>query len=83
MTGFGVREIYPTKEGGQEWYLNPDNSLDGMFVISPAATPLHRTPDGSWLISRETAGPEDGLRVYVTSPLAWRDIEMTGYVKLK
>jgi hypothetical protein len=45
-----------------------------MFVISPIATPLHRTPDGSWLISRETARPEDGLRMYVTSPLAWRDI---------
>ena len=80
---FGVREIYPTKESGQEWYLNPDNPLDGMFVISPAATPLHRTPDGSWLISRETAGPEHGLRMYVTSPLGWSDIEMTGYVKLK
>jgi hypothetical protein len=60
---FGVREIYPTKEGRQEWYLNPDNLLDGMFVISPATTPLHRTSDGSWLISRETAGPEDGLRM--------------------
>lgn len=70
MTGLGQGN-YPTKEGGQEWYLSPDNPLDGMFVISPTATPLHRTPDGSWLISRETAGPEDGLRMCM-SHLPWR-----------
>ncbi|HXV45905.1 MAG TPA: hypothetical protein VD736_04465 [Nitrososphaera sp.] len=64
---FGVKQIYPTKPGGREWFLNPTDPRDG-FVISPAATSLYSLPDGSWQVGRITPGPNDGLRMYVISP---------------
>ena len=77
----GVQQIYPTKEGGQEWYFNASNPKDGL-VISPAATSLLNTGDGAWRISTETLHENDGVRMYVISPTMWRDVEITGYVKL-
>jgi hypothetical protein len=77
----GVQQIYPTKEGGQEWYFNDSNPKDGL-VISPAATRLLNTGDGAWRISTETLHENDGVRMYVISPTMWRDVEITGYVKL-
>jgi hypothetical protein len=78
---FGVKQIYPTKPGGREWSLNATDPRDG-FVISPAASELFPMPGGSWQIGRETASPNTGLRMYVISE-GWRDVEMTGYVKLE
>jgi hypothetical protein len=77
----GVREIYPTRDGGYEWYLNATNPRDGL-IISPAATVLQSTGDGAWKISRETLHENDGVRMYVPSPVLWKDVEITGYVKL-
>lgn len=77
----GVREIYPTKNGGYQWYLNATNPRDGL-IISPAATALVSTGDGIWKISTETKHANDGVRMYVLSPVMWRDVEITGYVKL-
>jgi hypothetical protein len=48
---FGVKQIYPTKPGGREWFLNATDPRDGL-VISPAATELYPMPDGSWQIGR-------------------------------
>jgi hypothetical protein len=78
---FGIKEIYPTKLGGREWFFNATNPRDGL-VISPAASALYGNPDGSWQIGRENGSPNTGLRMYVISD-QWRDVEMTGYVKLK
>lgn len=80
--GFEVSELYPTKPGGREWFLNATEPRDG-FLISPAAATLHRNLDGPWQIGRETGSRETGLRMYVISPNGWRDVEMTGYVRLK
>jgi hypothetical protein len=77
----GVREIYPTKPGSYEWYLNATHPRNG-FVISPAATILLSMGDGVWKITRKTDHPNDGVRMYVPSPVMWKNIEMTGYVKL-
>jgi hypothetical protein len=77
----GVREIYPTKNGGYQWYLNATDPRDGL-VISPAATVLFNMGNGSWKISRETMHSNDGVRMYVLSPIQWKDVEITGYVKL-
>ena len=79
---FGVKQIYPTKPGGREWFLNATDPRHG-FVISPAATSLYSLPDGSWQVGRITPGPNDGLRMYVISPDGWQNVEMTGYVKLE
>ncbi|HXG07694.1 MAG TPA: hypothetical protein VNI77_10270 [Nitrososphaera sp.] len=81
---FGVRKIYETKPGGQEWYFNSTNPRDGLS-ISPAAAELHRG-SGAWRIGRETDTNNTGLRMYVISKDSyanWRDVEMTGYVKLE
>ncbi|MEW6604273.1 MAG: hypothetical protein AB1351_06240 [Thermoproteota archaeon] len=77
---FGVREIYQTKPGGREWYFNTTDPRDGL-TISPAAAELHHGA-GAWKIGRETDSDNTGLRMYVISD-GWRDVEMTGYVKLK
>lgn len=77
----GVLEIYQSKTGGYEWYFNATNPKDGL-LISPAATQLHNTGDGAWRISRETDHANDGVRIYVPSPIMWKDVEITGYVKL-
>lgn len=32
---FGIKEIYPTKPGGREWFLNTDDPRsDGLFYIT-------------------------------------------------
>ena len=77
----GVQQIYPTKEGGYEWYFNASNPRDGL-VISPIATPLIPAGNDAWKISVETLHENDGVRMYVMSPTMWRDVEITGYVKL-
>lgn len=78
---WGIREIYPTKVGGREWFMNPGNPRDGL-TISPAATPVYDAGNGAWMISRQTDHPNDGVRMYVISPTGWKDVEITGYVKL-
>jgi hypothetical protein len=81
--GFEASELYPTKPGGREWFLNATEPRDGLLMISPAAALLYGRPDGSWEIGWETGSREAGLRMYVISPDGWRDVEMTGYVKLE
>jgi len=83
---FGIRTVYPTRSGGREWFLDmSDPRRDRVFTTSPADLALTRNPDGSWRCSRETADANTGVRLNVTTPTGqaeWRDIEMTGYVKL-
>lgn len=79
----GVKQIYATKQGGREWFLNATDPRDGL-TISPAATSLYSgSSSSSWEIGRETNSANSGLRMYVISPDGWRDVEVTGYVKLK
>jgi hypothetical protein len=43
---FGVKKIYPTKSGGDQWYMNMDGpTSDGRF--NPQAT-ITKNLDGSW-----------------------------------
>jgi hypothetical protein len=43
---FGIKKMYPTKSGGEEWYLNMENPLsDSRF--DPRDT-ITKNPDGSW-----------------------------------
>ncbi len=81
---FGVQEIYRTKPGGREWYFNSIDPRDGL-VISPAAAVLYPGSE-AWKIGWETDSDNTGLRMYVFSDdnnSSWRDVEMTGYVKLE
>jgi hypothetical protein len=44
--GDGVKEIYPTKPGGESWFFNPTNPEDGQF--DPNGAQISKNSDGSW-----------------------------------
>jgi hypothetical protein len=48
---FGIREIYPTKSGGEEWFMNmQDPTSDPRF--DPQAT-ITKNPDGSYKVTNK------------------------------
>ncbi|HEX7032370.1 MAG TPA: hypothetical protein VF172_05165, partial [Nitrososphaera sp.] len=46
---FGVEELYPTKPGGDEWFMNMDNpnADEDRFTTKDEIT---KNPDGSWKV---------------------------------
>jgi hypothetical protein len=79
---FGIKEIYPTMQGGREWYINMSNPRnDNIFSIGTGFSyeNITKQPDGSWRI----AYPK--VRMSVDTPLntpMWKNVEITGYVKV-
>lgn len=84
---FGIRKIYHTKSGGEEWYVNlADPSSDPRFQNEPALT---HNADGSW--GAQGSSPSYFVRLEAWSPAysdttqrinaKWRNVEITGYVK--
>jgi len=43
---FGIKKLYPTKSGGEEWYMNMNNPT-GDSRFNPQNT-ITKNPDGSW-----------------------------------
>ncbi len=80
MDKFGVDEIYPTKDGGREWFLDMGNpKKDSRFSITNNI-PIEKNDDNSWFINNSI------IRMNVLSQQGdrqWKDIEMTGYVKVR
>jgi hypothetical protein len=96
---FGIREIYPTKPGGEEWFMNmQDPTKDPRF--DPQAT-ITKNSDGSYKITKQevrmevypsTGYNQDKITTlnqkeltakgYMQSPNDWKNVEMTGYVRL-
>lgn len=79
---FSVNEIYPTKEGGREWFINMQNpEEDDVFSISSDVPILRSAVDNeAWLIN------DTQVRMNIVTPQGqepWRDIEMTGYFKIR
>lgn len=76
---FGVTEIYPTKNGGREWFVNMSNPVNSSnFSITDDAN-LTKLPDDSWRINASH------VRMVVNtsgSQEKWRDVEITGYIRL-
>jgi hypothetical protein len=76
---FGVKEIYPTKDGGREWFLNMENpKKDPLFSITDDIPIIKPSNDNSWFINNSNT------RMNVNTPsgdIPWKNIEMTGYVK--
>jgi len=73
---FGIKEIYPTKTGGNEWFVNMDNpTSDPMFRNLP---PMTKQSDGSWQVSK------DQVRMEAWSPSndKWLNVEITEYAKI-
>ena len=96
---FGIKEIYPTKPGGEEWFMNmQDPTSDPRF--NPQAT-ITKNSDGSYKITKTAVRMETypstgyhqdqittlnqkelAAKRYMQSPNDWKNVEMTGYVKL-
>lgn len=76
---FGIREIYPTKENGREWFVNMENPKDDKNFAITFNPNLTRQEDGSWRISVPV------VRINVKTlegETNWRNVEMTGYAKI-
>jgi hypothetical protein len=82
QTTFKPKEIYPTKQGGREWYLNSNSPLDdGIFDPDREITKLQ---DGSWIVSEASDGNYH-VRMNVITPPGqeeWKNVEITGYIKV-
>jgi hypothetical protein len=96
---FGVRMLYPTKQAGEEWFIDMQNpTSDGRF--DPKAS-IAKNPDGSWKMPSDkvrmnvfTSTGYDQSKIpstnhaqltskgYMLSPNDWKDVEITGYVKV-
>ena len=95
---FGVKEIYQTKQGGEEWYMNMNNPSSDSRNNPP---PLTKNADGSFKVTSNqvrwgvftSAGYHPELitttnqkqlaaQGFMQSPNDWKNVEMTGYVKV-
>jgi hypothetical protein len=79
---FGVDEIYPTAKDGREWFINMEDPLnDKSFSITSNVPIVRNIEDGlAWSIN------DTQIRMNIDTPAdaqPWKNIEMTGYVKLK
>jgi hypothetical protein len=76
---FGIREIYPTKEDGREWYVNMKNPMDDQNFSITFGPNITRQEDGSWRIS----APVVRMNVKtIEGETNWKNVEMTGYAKI-
>jgi hypothetical protein len=77
---FDIKEIYPTKEGGREWFIDMDNpKKDSLFSITNDIPLVKNTGDGSWSVNNSMIR----MNVITTKGYSpWKNIEMTGYVKV-
>lgn len=76
---FGIKEIYPTRPDGREWFLNSeDPRSDGIFYITSDKN-ITKQSDGSWLINSSE------VRMNVDTPPGlseWKNVEITGYARI-
>ena len=101
---FGVVKIYPTKEGGEEWYMNMDNPTSDTRTSPPPMTlnpPGCNPSDPCWRVTSNqvrygvftSSGYDPSLittldhseiaeKGYMQSPNDWKNVEMTGYVRV-
>ena len=76
---FGIDEIYTTKEGGREWYVDMENPFSDDLFSSSFEHNITRQGDGSWRVS----GPAVRLNVGTPSNAEiWKNVEITGYAKV-
>jgi hypothetical protein len=82
---FNVKEIYPTRLGGREWFMNMNIPSDGIFDPGSA---ISKQLGGSWQINgafRPGNKYEDQVRMTVGTSAGqeqWRDVEITGYANV-
>ena len=82
---FGILEMYPTKSGGREWFIDMDKPADDPG-FDPASN-ITKQPDGSWQINgrfdNNTYVGEVRMEVgKLPGSEEWKNVEMTGYAKI-
>jgi hypothetical protein len=76
LDSFGIGKIYPTKTGGNEWYVNmEDPRSDSLFRNLPSMT---KQSDGSWQVSASQVRME----AWSPSDEKWLNVEVTMYAKI-
>jgi hypothetical protein len=77
---FGIEEVYPTKAGGMEWYVNMADPKSDPSFRNLADIQFSKQPDGSWQIY-STNGQ---IRMESWSPQneKWLNVEITEYAKI-
>lgn len=78
---FQVKQIYPTKPDGMEWYIDMnDPRSDGLFFITSDKNITKQVNKVvSWHVN------ETSIRMNVDTPSGlqpWKNVEITGYVKI-
>jgi hypothetical protein len=95
---FGIKEIYPTKPGGEEWFMNMQDPKSDQRNNPPVIT---KNPDGSFKVRQDQVrwnvftssgyhpnqiGTYNQMQLakkgYMQSPNDWKNVELTGYVKI-
>ncbi len=95
---FGVTKIYPTKKDGEQWYLKSNPNSDTRFSPQTTLTKnsdgsfkIKSTKVRMGVFTSSGFHPEEiktlnhnkiALAGYMQSPNDWKDVEITGYVKL-
>ena len=95
---FGVTKIYPTKKDGEQWYLTSNPNTDSRFSPQTTMTKnsdgsfkIKSTKVRMGVFTSSGFHPEEiktlnhnkiALAGYMQSPNDWKDVEITGYVKL-
>ena len=95
---FGVRMLYPTKSGGETWALaddptsdprfDPQNAItrnaDGSWKMKNTKVRMGVTTTTGYSAAKIPTYDRDVLasRGYMQSPNDWKNVEMTGFVKL-
>ena len=75
---FGVEMIYPTKEGGQEWYVNMQEPRSDSFFRNLGNLDLLNIGD-SWHISADQVRME----AWSEEDEKWLNVEVTAYARLE
>jgi F5/8 type C domain len=93
---FGIKKIYPTKANGEEWFMDMSDgqdsrsrppsmtkNSDGSFKVTSSQVRYNVFTSAGY--NPDEIELDHGIladRGYMQSPEDWRDVELTGYVKV-
>jgi hypothetical protein len=76
---FGIKQIYPTKPNGREWFIDMDNPRsDGLFFITSDRNITKQEKENSWRVNTSIRINVDTL----SGQQQWKNVEITAYVKV-
>jgi hypothetical protein len=76
---FGIKKIYPTKSGGNEWFVNMEDPYSDPMLQNRET--LTKQSDGSWQVSGGSNG-QVRLEAWSPSNEKWLNVEITMYAKM-